>query len=206
MTTKDEKVKQMRTSDTAALEVLDKQNDAVETAFDRYIKMQPQCNFGRTGVCCRICLQGPCRISKKSDKGICGAHAYTIVARNLIRAITAGASAHGDHGRHIVYTVLEMLDEKAPAYSIEDPQKLYLVADRLGIDREGKSDKEILAEVAALALEDFIKVSTDPCRWLESTVVEERINLMNATFHRAASTPQSQKPWPRHTWVWMPTR
>lgn len=179
MTAKNEQIKQVRTADNAAIEVLDQNSGVVETAFDRYLKMQPQCNFGRTGVCCRICLQGPCRISKKSDKGICGAHAYTIVARNLIRAITAGASAHGDHGRHIVYTVLEMLAEKAPAYSIEDPQKLYLVADRLGIDKAGKSDKNLLAEVAALALEDFIKVSTDPCRWLESTVVEERMQKLD---------------------------
>jgi len=173
-----EQDKKVRTADKAAISVLNHDSSGVETAFDRYLKMQPQCNFGRTGVCCRICLQGPCRISKKADKGICGAHAYTIVARNLIRAITAGASAHGDHGRHIVHTVMEMLKEKAPAYSIEDPQKLYRVADRLGIAREGKNDRELLAEVAALALEDFIKDSTDPCRWLESTVVEERMQKL----------------------------
>ncbi len=180
---KAEKIKEAakRSSDPAALSVLENEGydgSAVETAFDRYLKMQPQCNFGRTGVCCRICLQGPCRITKKADKGICGAHAYTIVARNLIRAITAGASAHSDHARHIIFTILEMLEEKAPAYSIEDPAKLYQVAERIGLEKEDKTDKELLAEVASAALEDFIKVSKEPCKWLETTVVEGRMNKL----------------------------
>ncbi|MBW6464040.1 MAG: anaerobic carbon-monoxide dehydrogenase catalytic subunit [Firmicutes bacterium] len=165
-----------RTVDEAALSVLEQDQSGVETAFDRYLRMQPQCNFGRTGVCCRICLQGPCRITKKADKGICGAHAYTIVARNLIRSITGGASAHSDHGRHLVYTVLEMLEDKALAYAIEDPQKLQRVAERLGINTDDKDEKEVLAEVAALALEDFIKASTDPCKWLETTIVKDRVD------------------------------
>lgn len=65
-------------ADQAALSVLEGNRMGIETVFDRYLKMQPQCNFGRTGVCCRICLQGPCRITKKADKGICGAHACTL--------------------------------------------------------------------------------------------------------------------------------
>lgn len=173
------KLDNRRSADSAALAVLDNNENCVETAFDRYLKMQPQCNFGRTGICCRICLQGPCRITKKADKGICGAHAYTIVARNLLRAITAGASAHSDHGRHIVYTVKEMLEGSSAGYTIEDPEKLHLVAERLGIDAEGKNEEELLIEVVALALEDFIKASEDAPRWLESTIVEGRMNKFN---------------------------
>ncbi len=173
------KIDHNRSADVAALAVLEQNagldEGRVETAFDRYLKMQPQCNFGKTGVCCRICLQGPCRITRKADKGICGAHAYTIVARNLIRAITSGASSHGDHGRHIVYTALNMLEDKAGGYSIEDKDKLFRVAERLGLDTENKDERKVLEEVAGLALEDFIKASDDPCKWLESTVVEDRM-------------------------------
>jgi len=181
------KIDSKRTADPAALAILDQNESRVETAFDRYLKMQPQCNFGRTGVCCRICLQGPCRITKKADKGICGAHAYTIVARNLLRAITAGASAHGDHGRHIVYTVTDMLEGKLSDYNIEDSKKLYKVAERLGISTESKSERDILEEVVALALQDFIKVSTDHCKWLETTVVEGRLQK----FEECAISPRS---------------
>ena len=34
----------------------------IKTVWDRYQDMQPQCGFGDTGLCCRHCLQGPCRI------------------------------------------------------------------------------------------------------------------------------------------------
>lgn len=182
-----EKIDNKRTADSAAISVLDQNDGRVETAFDRYLRMQPQCNFGRTGVCCRICLQGPCRITKKADKGICGAHPYTIVARNLIRAITAGASAHGDHSRHILYTIKDMLEGIAPEYAIEDPDKLKRVAERLGLDTAEKSEEELLAEIVKLALEDFIKVSTEPCKWLETTVVEGRMEK----FNECAISPRS---------------
>ena len=74
MSEKKQKPDNKRTVDPAALEVLERNDGAIETSYDRYVNMQPQCNFGRTGICCRICLQGPCRITKKASKGICGAH------------------------------------------------------------------------------------------------------------------------------------
>ncbi|HHX88028.1 MAG TPA: anaerobic carbon-monoxide dehydrogenase catalytic subunit, partial [Firmicutes bacterium] len=172
---KKKKIDARRTVDPAALEVLDLSGGQVETAYDRFVNMQPQCNFGRTGVCCRICLQGPCRITKKSSKGVCGAHGYTIVARNLIRAIAGGCGAHADHGRHIIYTMSEMLKGHAPDYSFEDPEKLHRVAQRLGLTIEGKSDPELAGEVLQLAIDDFTRLTDEPCRWLESTVVEGRM-------------------------------
>ena len=32
----------------------------------------PHCKFGEQGVCCRICSMGPCRITPKAPRGICG--------------------------------------------------------------------------------------------------------------------------------------
>ena len=57
----------------------------IPTVWDRYQNQQPQCKFGWTGVCCRLCHMGPCRITPKADRGICGADADTITARNLLR-------------------------------------------------------------------------------------------------------------------------
>lgn len=165
-----------RTVDPAALQVLERNDGKIETAYDRYVNMQPQCNFGRTGICCRICLQGPCRITKKASKGICGAHSYTIVARNLVRAITGGAGAHADHGRHIIYTLIEMLEGKTLDYSIEDPDKLRRVAQNIGLSVEGKEERELLKEVLEIAVSDFTKLSGEPCRWLEATVTGGRMN------------------------------
>ena len=175
------KVDNRRTIDPAALAVIDKnsENGQHETAYERYVNMQPQCNFGRTGVCCRICLQGPCRITKKASKGVCGAHGYTIVARNLIRAISGGTGAHADHSRHMLYALMEVLEGKAPDYSVEDSDKLKRVATRLGLEVEGKEDNELLEEVLHVAMSDFTKLSTDPCKWLETTVVPERMEIFD---------------------------
>ncbi|MDW7740555.1 MAG: anaerobic carbon-monoxide dehydrogenase catalytic subunit [Bacillota bacterium] len=182
MSEEKKKIDNRRTIDPAALAVIDKNsgNGQVETAYDRYVKMQPQCNFGRTGVCCRICLQGPCRITKKSSKGICGAHGYTIVARNLIRAISGGTGAHADHSRHMLYALMEVLEGKAPDYSVEDSAKLKRVAGRLGIEVEGKDDNQLLEAVLQQAIADFSKITPEPCKWLETTVVPERMEKFDA--------------------------
>ena len=63
-----------------------------DTAFDRFDKQQPQCTFGLSGTCCRICNMGPCKITPKSPRGVCGADADLIVARNLLRGAAAGAA------------------------------------------------------------------------------------------------------------------
>jgi carbon-monoxide dehydrogenase catalytic subunit len=98
----------------AAQELIEKaQKEGIETAWDRYLAQQPQCGFGLLGVCCRNCVLGPCRIDPFGNgpkKGVCGADADTIVARNLLRMIAAGAAAHSDHARDIVH-VLELVAE-----------------------------------------------------------------------------------------------
>ncbi|MBS3765439.1 carbon monoxide dehydrogenase, partial [Candidatus Bipolaricaulota bacterium] len=50
--------------DPASLELLDtaEENEELHTAWNRYEDMQPQCEFGKKGICCRICNMGPCRI------------------------------------------------------------------------------------------------------------------------------------------------
>ena len=43
----------------------------------------PHCKFGEQGICCRICSMGPCRITKKSPRGICGCDAHGIAWQKL---------------------------------------------------------------------------------------------------------------------------
>ena len=95
-----------RSSDKASQEMIQHMADAgLQNAWDRLDAQQPQCGFGKQGICCRICTMGPCRISKKAPLGICGADADTIAARNLLRMVAAGAAAHSDHGRDIAHTL-----------------------------------------------------------------------------------------------------
>ena len=50
---------------------------------------------------------GPCRITPKAPKGICGATAHTIAGRNYLRTVVGGTAAHSDHGREIAHVLYE---------------------------------------------------------------------------------------------------
>lgn len=168
----------MRSVDPAALEMLAKYQDSgIITGYHRYVAQQPQCAFGYEGVCCKICIQGPCRVKGlegAKSKGICGAHDYTIVARNIARLCAGGASAHSDHGREIVYTLLAAARGETGDYKIKDDAKLRAVAAKVGISAEGKETNALAEEVALAALNDFGNISSEPCRWLTSYITEGR--------------------------------
>jgi anaerobic carbon-monoxide dehydrogenase catalytic subunit len=141
------------------LEVAEKQG--LETAWDRYEKMLPQCGFGELGLCCRICNMGPCRISPFEDtgpkKGVCGATADIIVARNLIRMIAGGAAAHSDHGRDIAHTLLLTAQKKSGGYEIKDEVKLAALAKEYGIETKDRSKEEIALDLAEKVYAEFGK-------------------------------------------------
>lgn len=128
-----------------------------ENAWDRLDQQSPQCGFGKQGVCCRICTMGPCRISKKAPLGVCGADADTIVARNFLRAVACGVSAHSDHGRAVAEVFIAGAKGEAPDYGVKDPEKLHRIAKEFGVETKDKSDKEIALAVGEIALAEFGK-------------------------------------------------
>ncbi len=180
-----------RTADPASAEMLQQCTSCggeYETAWDRYQAQQPQCGFGIQGICCRVCIQGPCRIVPKrpgQDRGICGATEYTIVARNIARYVAGGSSSHSDHGRHVAMTLLHMAEGKAPDYKIEDPAKLHRVAKMVGIPTDGKSDNQLAKEVALAALQDYGRWEPEACTFLTNTITEGR----KAKFKHCNVTP-----------------
>ncbi|MCG0239617.1 MAG: anaerobic carbon-monoxide dehydrogenase catalytic subunit [Firmicutes bacterium] len=148
----------------------------VETAWDRYQAMLPQCGFGETGLCCRHCLQGPCRIDPFGNgpkRGICGVDADVMVARGLDRAIAAGSSGHSGHARHLAHTLKKAIAGVAPDYRIKDRAKLHAVAKRMGIPTENRSDEEIALDIANAALADFGERET-PSLWASRVLPEVR--------------------------------
>jgi len=151
-----EKIKSV---DTASQKMIEQGKvNNIEIVWDRYDIMQPQCGFGELGICCRICNMGPCRIDpfgEGAQKGVCGASADTIVARNLLRMIASGAAAHSDHGRDIAEALLLASEAKAHDYRISNPVKLKEIASLYGIKLDGKKDSEIANEVALKALAEF---------------------------------------------------
>jgi len=133
------------------------QAQGIETAMDRVEAQTPMCKFGKTGVCCRHCHMGPCRITSKADCGVCGADANTIAARGFVRTVAAGTAAHSDHGRAVAELLISTAKGEAQGYSIKDPAKLRFVAEWFGLSPEGKSVEDLAQEVGQAALAEFGK-------------------------------------------------
>jgi len=134
------------------------QRDQVETVWDRFQAQLPQCGYCEMGLSCRNCVMGPCRIDPFGEgpaKGVCGADADIIVARNLGRMVAAGAASHSDHGRDLVEVLENVAKGKAPGYEIKDEEKLKRVASEYGIDPAGKDTSRIAEELAHALQEDF---------------------------------------------------
>jgi carbon-monoxide dehydrogenase catalytic subunit len=125
------------------------------TVWDRYAAQKPQCRFGTEGICCKICHMGPCRISPKAPLGVCGADADTIAARNLLREIAAGASAHSDHGRTLVRTLKMVAQGKTTDYKISDPKCLRDAAREFDIETADRTDLEIANDLADFFMTQF---------------------------------------------------
>lgn len=86
-----------------------KSKEDLETSFNRKPRQSVKCGFGLQGICCRLCANGPCRITPTQKRGVCGADADTIVARNFLRAVAAGAGCY----LHVVENVAHNLKKMA---------------------------------------------------------------------------------------------
>ena len=172
--------KTINQSEADLIEIAKKEN--ITLVWDRYKAMQPQCGFGSTGLCCRLCWKGPCRIDplgKGPKNGICGIDAHTMVARTLIRMQAGGAAAHSEHGRHIALTLLEVGEGHAPAYRVKDEEKLRSIAKRIGLNPDGKDLKEVAKEVALASLEDYSRQNSKiPSTWIKATLTEQRVKKL----------------------------
>jgi carbon-monoxide dehydrogenase catalytic subunit len=148
-----------RMRDPASQEALEAaESSQVATALDRWEAQQPQCRFGKQGICCRLCSMGPCRATttaKGTKIGVCGATADTIAARNLLRMVAGGAAAHSDHGRDVAHTFLLMARGEAKDYGIKDEVKLRQMAVEYGVETAGKSPQEIALSLGEAAMAEF---------------------------------------------------
>jgi len=133
----------------------EKETEEMEEVFAR-AKGKP-CNFGVQGICCRNCSMGPCRITSKSPKGICGATAETISSRNFARMMIAGGSAHSEYARQMTRLLFAVADGSVEKAKIADPNKLRSVAKRLGIEVNGQVDNQLAKQISKKASLEFGK-------------------------------------------------
>jgi len=163
------------TPDPAVGALLDHAAEAgFSTVFDRFDAQQPQCGHGLSGLCCRICHMGPCRITPRASRGVCGADADLIVARNLLRWLAGGVASHGARGREVMLALKAAAEGRLPQ-EIRGAAKVKAVARAFGLDDGSRSVEQLAGAIADLLLEDLSRTVPGDHRTLHTMAPPERI-------------------------------
>lgn len=130
----------------------------METSHHRVEGQSTKCGFGLQGVCCRLCANGPCRITPEAPRGICGASADTIVVRNFLRAVASGSGCY----IHVVEnTALNVKNVAEKRGAIKGKKALDRLAGIFGIEEEDiykKAEKVADAVLKDLYLPTYKKM------------------------------------------------
>lgn len=145
----------------------------MDTTFDRFDAQKPQCSFGLCGTCCKICNMGPCKITPKAPRGVCGADADLIVARNLLRSAAAGVAQHGMHAREVIL-MLKWAAEGKLDVPIVGEYKIMQMAKAFGIKTKRRQIKNITIDLANILLEDLSRTEPADYEIIKACAAPER--------------------------------
>ena len=142
----------------------------METAHHRVATQETKCGFGLQGVCCRLCANGPCRITPDAPRGICGANADTIVARNFLRAVAAGSGCY----IHVVEnTARQLKNTGLHKDKIRSEKALNRLAELFGVTGTDKYD--LCVKVADAVLSDLYRPEYEPMELVEKLAYAPRV-------------------------------
>ena len=141
----------------------------METSHHRVEGQSTKCGFGLQGVCCRLCANGPCRIIPKAPRGICGATADVIVARNFLRAVASGSGCY----IHIVEnTALNVKKTAEIKGEIKGEKSLAKLAEIFGV--QGTDKWDTAKQVAQKVLDDLYKPEYEKMELVEKMAYAPR--------------------------------
>ncbi|NLO08140.1 MAG: anaerobic carbon-monoxide dehydrogenase catalytic subunit [candidate division WS1 bacterium] len=148
--------------------------DGATNVADRYDAQGNRCPFCEQGLRCSLCSQGPCRITAKAPRGVCGIDAAGMVMRNMMHLNQMGLGAYAHHTTEVAKTLIATGEGKTP-FGIADESKLNMLAAVLDIDepdvnaRAVAVGKGILASMAQPFEEESI--------WVRKLAPESRQQL-----------------------------
>lgn len=142
-----------------------------EVSHHRMEQQKNKCGYGLTGVCCKLCSNGPCRLSAARPRGVCGADADTIVMRNFLRSVAAGSGCY----IHVVETAAKQLKKLAEAgEKFRGISTLRRLADMLDIHKE--DDRKTAIAIADAVLRDLRKPVEMKMELLDKIAYPKRID------------------------------
>ena len=142
----------------------------LETAHHRVENQKTKCGFGLQGVCCRLCANGPCRVTPDAPRGICGASADTIVARNFLRAVAAGSGCY----IHVVEnTARQLKNTGLHRDKIRSEKALNHLAELFGVTGTDKYD--LCVKVADAVLADLYRPEYEGMELVEKLAYAPRV-------------------------------
>ena len=164
-------MKRCSSADSCFGNYLEKRGD-INTAFDRLEDQSVKCGYGQNGVCCRLCSNGPCRITPDSPKGVCGATADTMVARNFLRSVAAGSACY----LHVAESTASRLKSIASGISpipLRSEKSVHELAALLGI--EGSSTNEKAGRITDAVLADLYRPRIDKMELVSKLAIPARV-------------------------------
>jgi len=141
------------------------------TAFDRMDDMGTRCKFCEQGIRCSLCSQGPCRITAKAPRGVCGIDADGMAMRNFLLQNTMGTATYTYHATEVMKTLAQA--KPGGTFEIKDWSKLELLA---GVIGEAVEPRDTLAKrVADGLLAEFSRDHQSPSPLVEKLAPAARV-------------------------------
>jgi len=148
--------------------------EGLDNVFDRFEAQEPtRCAFCRGGIRCSLCSNGPCRITKKAGRGVCGIGADAMAMRDMLLRNLLGTATYTYHANEVAETLAATVAGETP-YTITDEDKLKSVAGALGLDAS-QSTQELARAVAAAMLAELNRSRWEPSKFLEAYAPAPRI-------------------------------
>lgn len=141
----------------------------METSHHRVEGQSTKCGFGLQGVCCRLCSNGPCRITPKAPRGICGATADVIVARNFLRAVASGSGCYIHIVENTALNVKKTAEIKGEIKGEKSLAKLAEIFNVQGVDKW-----DTAKQVAQKVLDDLYKPEYEKMELVEKMAYAPR--------------------------------
>jgi len=130
-----------------------------------------RCSFCERGIRCSLCSQGPCRITERAPRGVCGIDADGMAMRNFLLQNTMGTATYTYHATEVMKTLREA--RPGGTYEIKDWNKLETLAAVVGEPVEPRDT--LPKRVADAILAELARDHQSPSPFVEKMAPAPRV-------------------------------